>query len=444
MSLIVSISGVRGLVGETLTAGVVLQFAQAFATVMNGGRLALGRDTRPSGEMYAAAAAAGLTASGAAVTDLGVVMTPTIGRAIGQGDFEGGLMITASHNPQPWNGLKFLNHEGLAPDPALVERISDVRARGAYRFINADFEPLQHDDSVGSAHVRAVREALEVDPAPLRGTKVVLDSVNGAGCLYSPELLAELGCEVIHVNGEPSGLFAHPPEPLRENVTETCRAVVDNGAAIGFVQDPDADRLALIDERGEFVGEEYTLALAVKSVLSRRKGPVAANLSTSRMIDDVAAEYGVRTIRTPVGESHVARALKQEGGVIGGEGNGGVIDPRISWIRDSLSAMSLILQLMADTGMRLSELVETVPAYAIVKDKMECTPTRAAEAIESVARVFRGERLNRADGVRIDFDQGWVHLRASNTEPIVRVLAEARDADVARQLIARVREAAKL
>ncbi|MBN2448272.1 MAG: phosphoglucosamine mutase [Phycisphaerae bacterium] len=444
MALMISVSGVRGLVGETLTPAVVLQFAQAHGTLLDGGRVAVARDSRPSGEMFAAAAMAGLIATGCSVTDIGIAMTPTLGRAIRDGEFKGGLMITASHNPGQWNGLKFLDHHGLAPDAEQVRRIREIRDGGGAMHLKDGFQPIHVDDGAGQRHAKAVLDAIEVDLAPLRDIRVVLDSINGAGCTHTPEFLAALGCDVVHVNGTPNGEFAHPPEPIAENVTDTCSAVCDTQAAVGFVQDPDADRLAIIDEHGRFIGEEYTLALAVESVLSRRKGVVATNLSTSRMIDDVAARHGVRVVRSPVGEAHVARALMAENGVIGGEGNGGVIDLRISPVRDSLSAMSQVLQLMAATGKTISELVAGLPAYAGIKEKITCPPQRAEAAIEAVARAFAGEKLNRSDGVRVDFAEGWVHLRASNTEPIVRIISEAKDADTARSLITRISEVARL
>lgn len=444
MALMVSVSGIRGLVGDTLTPTVVLQFAQAYGSVLEGGRVALGRDSRPSGEMYAAAATAGLLASGCSVTDMGIVMTPTIGHTIRHKGFDGGLLLTASHNPGEWNGMKFLDNNGLAPDPERVARITEIRQSGSQRNATGEFAAVQQDDQAGERHAEAVQNAIEVDTSSLKGMRVLLDSVNGAGCKVSPEMLMSMGCDVVHLNGEPNGLFAHPPEPIVENLVDTCAAVKESGAAVGFVQDPDADRLALIDENGSFIGEEYTLALAVASVLSRRVGPVAANLSTSRLVDAVAGQYGAKVIRTPVGEAHVARALLENEGVIGGEGNGGVIDPRISPVRDSLAAMSLILQLMATSGKTLSGLVSDLPRFAMIKEKAPCSREKIANAIEAASRAFAGEELNKSDGVRIDFEEGWVHLRGSNTEPIVRVIGEAESEETAQRLLSEVKAAAEL
>ena len=403
MALMVGVSGVRGLVGETLSPAMALEYAQAYGTLLGGGRVVLARDSRPSGEMYALAAAAGLLAAGCTVTRLGIAMTPTVGRTIRAESYDGGIIITASHNPEQWNGWKFLDDLGLAPDPERARRIAAIREGGALPQVKTGFQPVQQDTQAGARHVRAVLDAVEVDLSPLSDKRVVLDSINGAGCLDTPSLLAGLGCELVHVNGEPTGVFAHRPEPIAENLTELCDAVREAGAAVGFAQDPDADRLALVDENGTYVGEEYTLALAVESVLSRRPGPVAANLSTSRMIDDIAARYGVQVLRTPVGEAHVARAVLNGKCVVGGEGNGGVIDPRICLVRDSLSAISLVLQLMAASGKPLSELVAGLPRYAMVKEKAECPREQIDRAVAAVTKAFADLQPNTSDGVRVDF-----------------------------------------
>lgn len=442
MALMISVSGVRGLVGTTLTPGLAVEFAQAFGTLLRGGRVVLGRDSRPSGEMFEHAVAAGLCAAGCAVTRIGIAMTPTVARAILDGRYAGGVNITASHNPADWNGIKFLDEHGLAPDPQRAREIDEIRRDPARLSSVTEFHPIQLDDGAGRRHVDAVLRAVEVDLTPLRGLRVVLDSVNGAGALHTPAFLAALGCEVIHLNAAADGRFAHSPEPIAENLSQLCERVSSEHAAIGFAQDPDADRLAIVDETGRYIGEEYTLALCAQSVLSRRRGPVAANLSTSRMIDDIAARFGAPTQRTPVGEAHVARAMMASGAVVGGEGNGGVIDPRISYVRDSLSAMSLVLQLMAATGKSIRALVEELPRFEMVKQKMPCGPDQVRRAVEAIEGRFAGERITRGDGVRIDFPEGWVHLRGSNTEPIVRVIAEARDREKAEILISRVRQAA--
>lgn len=438
MTLMVTVSGVRGLVGRSLTPARVLEFAQAWGTLRGGGRIVLARDSRSSGPMYAAAAEAGLLAAGCTVTRLGLAMTPTAGYAIREGGFEGGVVITASHNPAAWNGVKFLDERGMAPDAATAAQIASLPAAGGLRAIQDGFQPVREDGQAAVRHVRAVLQAVEADLAPLRSLRVVLDSVNGAGGPAAAVLLREMGCDVIHLNGEPDGRFAHPPEPLAENLSSLGAAVREHRAAIGFAQDPDGDRLAVVDEHGRYIGEEYTLALAVQFVLSRRPGPVALNLSTSSLSEVIAARHHVPVFRTPVGESHVARAMLTHGCVIGGEGNGGVIDPRISLVRDSLSAMSLVLQLMAATGRSISGLVAELPRLAMLKRKQECERQRIATAIERAAAALAERRPDRRDGLWVRFEEGWVHLRASNTEPIVRVVAEAADESVAAELIARV------
>jgi phosphomannomutase len=442
MALMVGISGVRGLIGDTLTPALALQFAQAYGTVLGGGRVVLARDSRPSGEMYAAAAAAGLLSVGCRVTPLGVAMTPTVGRTVHEGRYDGGMSITASHNPMPWNGLKFFDPIGSAAPAELAAKIAAAREAGAPRLVKAGFEPMTIDSDAGRRHVRAVLEVMAVKPP--KGLPVVLDSVNGAGCLDSPGFLAALGCRLTHINSQPTGEFAHPPEPIQENLGQLCDAVRRAKAAVGFAQDPDADRLAIVDENGTYIGEEYPLALAAEAALSQRPGPVAANLSTSRMIDDIAKRHGATVRRTPVGEAHVARAVLDGHCVLGGEGNGGVIDPRICLVRDSLSAMSLVLQLLATTGKTISQLVAGLPRYAFVKQKLECPRERIDAAVAVVTRAFADRQPNTSDGVRVDFPEGWVHLRASNTEPIMRVFAEAADAESAGRLIQGVRRAAGL
>ncbi len=444
MSLIVSVSGVRGIVGESLTPLVALEFAQSFGTALGGGRVVLGRDSRPSGPMLAHAACAGLIAAGCEVTDLGLVMTPTIGRTILEGRYGGGLMVTASHNPAAYNGLKFLDARGLAPDPELVHRIGTLRQQRSWAQQTDGFAPVRSDPDAGERHVEAVLECVEGDTSGLGRLTVVLDSINGAGCLHTPALLAGFGCDVIHLNGEPTGHFAHEPEPVREHLTQLCEAVRHRGAALGFAQDPDADRLAIVDEHGRYIGEEYTLALAVWSRLLQRPGPVAANLSTSRLIDAVARRFGVQVVRTPVGEAHVARAMMEHSCVIGGEGNGGVIDPRISFVRDSLSAISLVLQLLARTSRTVGQLIAELPHYAMIKRKLQLPRERVPTLLERIAAAFSDQQVDRSDGVRVDFTEGWVHIRPSNTEPVVRLIAEADTEPAAEAIIARVRAAGGL
>jgi len=292
-------------------------------------------------------------------------------------------------------------------------------------------------------HLERVAALVDVEEIRARHFKVVLDSVNGAGCVAGRLLLERLGAQVIHLNGRPTGIFAHTPEPVRENLTDLAAQVARHGADIGFAQDPDADRLAIVDERGRYIGEEYTFVLAAEEVLAQRGAhasaplTLAVNLSSSRMIDDVAAAHGARVIRTPVGEANVVEGMKRHGCILGGEGNGGVIWPRVCFVRDSLSGMALGLSLLARRGESLSRVVEAMPSYAIEKAKSPIRPGLAEQVIAALAAKFADASQDRQDGLRLDWpDQGaWLHVRASNTEPILRLIAEARDRRQAQAII---------
>jgi len=284
-----------------------------------------------------------------------------------------------------------------------------------------------------------VMEHIDVLGISTKRFKVVVDSVNGAGCITSATLLSKLGCQLVHINDKPDGQFPHEPEPTAQNLTALAAEVKRQRAHIGFAQDPDADRLAIIDENGTYIGEEYSLALAARWVLGKKPGGIAAaNLSTSRMLDDIAAKYGGRVVRTPVGEANVIQAMLRENATIGGEGNGGVIDPRIVPGRDSLVGMAYVLSLMAETGKSIGQLVAELPRYEIVKTKFECRREDADRAVEAIKAEFTKEKVDTQDGIRIDWEASWVHARPSNTEPIMRIIAEAPDRATADQRIAAV------
>ncbi len=299
----------------------------------------------------------------------------------------------------------------------------------------------RRDETANTIHVERVKRVVDVGRIRARGYHVVLDSVNGAGGPAGRMLLEDLGCRVTHLNSEPTGQFAHTPEPIRENLTELSAATVSAGADVGFAQDPDADRLAIVDAQGTYIGEEYTLALAARHAFSTRPGSACANLSTSRMIDALAeaAGNGCSVLRSAVGEANVVDLMRRSDCVIGGEGNGGVIDPRVVFVRDSLTAMALTLQVMVDMDASLADVVATIPRFEMIKQKFECDGARIDRALDAVRTAFAKERLSTVDGVRIDWPEGWVHVRGSNTEPIMRVIGEADDAATAEHLIGRVR-----
>jgi len=443
MSLIMSVSGVRAVVGETLTPALAAELGCAFGTFLSGGKVVIGRDTRPSGPMVQSAVVSGLLAAGCEVILLDVASTPAIGLMVRHLEANGGVVITASHNPIHWNGIKFLTEEGLAPPPDQAQRLFTVYHQRAFKLVGAEaVRQSISDSSAASTHVDKTLPIADPKLIAQKRFRVVLDSINGAGGEEGRMLLEKLGCEVIPINAEPTGLFAHTPEPLAENLTQLCDAVREHQAHVGFAQDPDADRLAIVDETGRYIGEEYTLALVAKYLFAARPGPAATNLSTSRMIDDLATAAGgpCRVFRSPVGEANVVAAMKANGCVFGGEGNGGVIYPQVGVIRDSLVAMSLVLQLMASTDPSISTLIGEIPRYTMLKQKFECSKDRIVRVVAEVGEKYRGQQINDSDGVRVDFPDGWVHVRGSNTEPIIRVIAEAPTRERTESLITEVRQ----
>ena len=449
-ALMIGVSGMRGTIGGSLSPRVVQRMAGAFAKWLrqrHGDRpsVVVGRDSRPSGQFVRDTAVGALVAAGLEVIDLGIVTTPGVAMQVLHRGANAGLIITASHNPIEWNGLKFLDEKGAAPPPADVAEI-----RAIYDAEESDMVPVDQlvqpvsDPTTHALHVKKVLDRIDVLGVSTKAFKVVVDSVNGAGCITSATMLSKLGCRLVHLYNTPDGQFPHEPEPTRANLTKLCDEVKRQKAAVGFAQDPDADRLAIVDEKGNYIGEEYSLALAAKFVLGKKKGQNAVavtNQSTSRMLDDVAAENGARVVRTPVGEANVIDAIIRENAIIGGEGNGGVIDPRIVPGRDSLVGMAYVLQLMAESGKPLSELVAEIPSYTIVKDKLPLPRKEdAAPAITAVAKQYAGEQVDTSDGVRVDWPDAWVSARPSNTEPILRIIAEAPTREAAEAKVKGVRD----
>ncbi len=467
-SLIISVSGVRGIIGSSLTPQVALDFGQAFAHFLKTQKgddqsrikVAIGRDSRPSGPMIFGALAAGLMSMGIDVVEVDVATTPSVallGRFINS---TASIVITASHNPIIWNGIKFLRHDGIAFPPAQAAQIKQIYLQKAWRTeLNAGLADMQHlgkfstDSRAHAHHIQTVLQLVDARGIADRRYKVVLDSVNGAGCTGTPMLLGKLGAELVHMNAEATGQFAHTPEPTKENLTDLCAKVQEKRAAVGFAQDPDADRLAIVDENGTYIGEEYTLALCAYARMLRKPVPIVTNLSTSRMVDDIATKFGHKVFRTPVGEANVAGKMQEidstnakpgdlpGSNVIGGEGNGGIIDLRVGPVRDSFLGIAMILDMMTRTGKSVSQLVSDIPRYAMIKTKFECTPEESAALVEKVKRKFSDQKIDTQDGVRIDWPGdggGWVHVRQSNTEPIARVIAEATTEAAANDLIARI------
>jgi phosphomannomutase len=353
---------------------------------------------------------------------------------------DAGVVETGSHHPIEWNGLKVLTSAAVAPPPAAAAQIRQFYDENRPQWIRVEqiVAPSRNSET-HALHVKRVLERVDVLGISTKRYKVVLDSVNGAGCVATATLLSKLGCQVVHLNATPDGRFPHQPEPIAANLTQLAAEVKRQRAQVGFAQDPDADRLAIVDENGTYIGEEYSLVLAAKLVLSQSPGVTVTNLSSSRMLDDVAKAAGSRVVRTAVGEANVIDAMLSEGAQIGGEGNGGVIDPRIVPGRDSLVGIAYVLQLMASSGKSISQLVSEIPAYQIVKTKFECRREDANRAVEALKRAFASERVDLQDGIRIDWEKSWVHARPSNTEPIMRIIAEAPDRAEAEQRVSDVR-----
>lgn len=443
-----SISGLRGIIGSSLTPPVAARYAAAAGSWLKDKSpgtptVVIGRDSRPSGAMIESAAAAGLASVGCQVVRLGLATTPSVAVMVQHLKAAGGMVVTASHNPLPWNGLKTLTAEGVAPPAADAQSIIDRFQSDDIAYVDVGaLQPLQNNDDTNAVHTQKVLANVDAPAIRQRRLKVVLDSICGAGGPITARLLRELGVDLVHLNAEPSGLFPHPPEPIRENLITLCDAVRQHHADVGFAQDPDADRLAVVDEQGRYIGEEYTLALAVLHVLTSRPLPakpcVATNLSTSRMIDDLAAAHGAKVLRTPVGEANVAAAMRASACIIGGEGNGGVMWPPVVLVRDSLTGIALLLEMLARHQQPLSTLAASIPPYTMVKDKYPLGSEKRADLRGPLTRHFPSARCDSSDGVRLDWPDRWVHVRPSNTEPIIRVIAEAKAENAARQTVAEV------
>jgi phosphomannomutase len=447
MSLMVSISGIRGVVGESLTPDVPVRYASAFAEYCGRGRIVIGRDGRTSGKMIGNLVSSTLIASGCDVIALGVAPTPTIQIAVEQLHAAGGISITASHNPVQWNGMKFIGTSGMflnGSENAELWRIADRGTFGYARWNELGAHTL--DDSFIRQHIDMVLSLpyINVEMIRKRKFKVVVDCINGSGGVIVPQMLRNLGCEVVEMFCDVSGLFAHNPEPIPENLTDLCRRVVAEGADFGISVDPDADRLVFIDERGIPYGEEYTIASVVNFVLGQRRDAAAerksvvVNLSTTRAVEDIAARFDAPVFRTPVGEINVAKKMKELGAVVGGEGSGGVILPAVHYGRDSIVGIGLMMQQLSGFNGRLSEFKSTLPQYSIFKTKVEIEQKNPDMILEKLKSRFSSEgRTNVDDGLTIDFKDSWVHLRKSNTEPIVRIIAEAPSTEGAEELASR-------
>ena len=439
--LIISVSGLRGIVGESLTPEVAERYVAAFAADLPPGPVLVSRDGRASGPMLSAVIGQTLTRLGRIVFDADIAATPTTGALVRQLQAAGGVQISASHNPAEYNGLKLFSAEGRVLPRADGQRVLDRYRGSSLPTPGIPAGRCERLLDTVSHHGSLIASIIQVDRIRDRRFRILLDANHGAGSLLGMRMLKELGCEVTLVGGSPDGLFEHLPEPTAENLAGLLGQVTQIGADIGFCLDPDADRLAIIDERGRYLGEEYTLALCIDHVLRRHPGPVVTNCSTSRMSEDLAAKYGVPFYRTAVGEANVVDMMIAHGAVLGGEGNGGVIDPRVGWVRDGFAGMAIVLDAMASRSATVRQLADELPRYEIAKTKIRVEPARIPGALAALQRRFADAQADALDGLRLDWPGKWLLVRASNTEPIVRAIAEASSAREAQLLCA---EAAKV
>ncbi len=436
-TLMVSVSGIRGIVGDGLDPETIVKYTSAYADFIGNGKVVIGRDARITGEMVQSLVTGTLLAKGLDVVEIGICPTPTVQYTVKNLKAAGGIAISASHNPNQWNALKLLNNTGqfMTPD----------QNKQMLKFLDKSAKGYMGWDKVGKLtlykeglqkHVDDVLKLKYIDRAKIaaRKFKVLADCVNGAGVYVIPDLLRSFGCEVIELNCEKTGIFPRLPEPLPENLTETMKAVLESKADLGVVVDPDVDRLVLITNEGQPFGEENTITQSVKFILSKEKGSAAVNLSTTRAVDDVAEAYGQKVFRSPVGEANVVIKMKEVNAIIGGEGSGGVIYPELHYGRDALVGIAITLQHLLEFGGTLSELKKSLPSYFIAKKKIALEKVQPDEIINMLIQKFKEEKINTDDGLRIDFPDHWVHFRKSNTEPIIRIITEAKGKKTSEEL----------
>lgn len=462
MTLIKSISGIRGTIGgnqgENLTPIDVVKYAAAFGSWVKEQRnkekyrVVVGRDARISGNMMQQLVMNTLIGLGIDVVDLGLSTTPTVEVAVTLEHADGGIILTASHNPKQWNALKLLNHKGEFLHAEAGQKILDIADSADMSFAEVDdLGKIHRNDAYINMHIDEILDLEMVDVTAIKkaGFKVVVDGVNSTGGIAVPSLLEALGVQAVKLFCTPNGEFPHDPEPLKEHLTDLMEAVVKDHAHFGIVVDPDVDRLAFVDENGEMFGEEYTLVAVADYILRHKPGNTVSNMSSSRALRDITEKHHGTYTASAVGEVNVVEKMKETHAVIGGEGNGGIIYPELHYGRDSLVGIALFLSYLAHENITVSELRATYPSYFMSKKKIQLTPQLDVDAIlKSIENTYASEEINTIDGVKIDFPENWVHLRKSNTEPIIRIYAEAKsqtEADaMADQFIAEIKAIVKL
>lgn len=441
-----SASGIRGIVGDNLHPQVALKVGMAFGTMSHKGTIIVGGDTRTSHDMLKAAVISGLLSVGAHVIDIGRVLTPTVQQLIRHYDAWGGIVITASHNPVIWNGIKLMNSSGSFLETEEYDRFTSLYSQEDFPL--ADWEEqgkLHLEPHALHIHIDKILSAFDVSAIQTAGLKVLIDPNHGAGALADHLLLQKLNVQFDILNAEPHGKFAHDPEPLKKNLSGIISALEKGGYDIGFVQDADADRLVILDEQGRFIGEDYSLGLCIDYILSQDKSTnrqVVVNLSTSQVIEEITKKHLASIHYTKIGETHVTQGIKNLQAVVGGEGNGGVIYPKVGWGRDSLVGIVIALKYLAESKKSVSQIVATYPKYVMLREKITLPdPGQLERLLHAIEGLFPKASVNRKDGVKLSFDQCWIHVRPSNTEPIVRIFIEAPSLDEAQVLWHKVNQA---
>ncbi len=441
----ISVSGIRGIFGTDLTPENLGRFSAAFGSWAGGGKIVVGRDTRVTGQVCEDIVAATLQSVGCDVVQLGVATTPTVAMAVLKHSADGAVIISASHNPAEWNALKLLNSRSEFLDAGEGREVIRISEDQSYRYKRFDqIGSVETDSDALDHHIRKILDLpyIDRDLIASKGFSVAMDPVNGTGAIAIPPLLNALGVDEIHaVHDEPNGRFAHNPEPLPEHLQDICALVREKECDLGVVTDPDGDRLALVSDKGNLFGEEYTQAAAFDFILDKKQGPCATNLSSSRVTEDIARQYGQKCHRSAVGEINVVQKMKEVNAVIGGEGNGGVINPDLHYGRDALMGVAMVLQLLAERDITSDHYRNSLPGYVIRKSKMALADIDGDAILEKAQNVYRDYDPDTTDGVKIDFEDGWVHLRKSNTEPIIRIYSEGISAEKAKELADNVVEA---
>ena len=439
----IGITGVRGVVGETFTPEVAVGFSQAFGTYLDGGRILVCRDTRPSGPMVRAAVVAGLLATGCEVIDLGVCPTPSLQLAVTSLNADGGIAITAGHNPSHWNALKFVRGDGLYLNSMQGEELLDIFHQG--EFAKATWKEIKSTVSQQDAiehHIKLLKNSFDVEAISSSRLKVAVDCCNGACSKLIPRFLEELGCTVVAINDDITANFPHAPEPQPRTMAQLSAVVKAGQADIGFAHDADGERLGIVTELGEPLSEELTFALATRIRLQQNPGTLVTNVSTTSAINEIAATYGASVVRTPVGQTYISEAMIEYGAVLGGEGSGGVSVPEVHLTHDSAAAVGLILEGLVRSDKRVSELIYELPRLTMLKHNVSVEPNRLYSVLQNFRLTVEREKLNAdlTDGIKVTFSEGWIHVRASNTESMIRVIVEAEKPTDAQNLLNWVRD----